>query len=170
VSLRGVQAVIGKLMTDEAFRQRFEERGGDCLAGLGERGVHLDQMEIAALVETDPRLWSRMAKLVGPRLQRLGVTSEHEDQTPHKQLTRREQQVLCDVADGLTNKEIAARVGVSEGAVKATLQQLFRKTHVRTRARLVRIAIEDELVFRQTPNDCLAHTARWTKRATGTRT
>ena len=149
MSLRGVQAVIGKLMTDEAFRQRFEERGGDCLAGLGERGVHLDQMEIAALVETDPRLWSTMAKLIGPRLQRVDVTSGRKDQSPHKRLTRREQQVLCDVVEGLSNKEIAARVGVSEGAVKATLQQLFRKTQVRTRARLVRIAIEDELGISQ---------------------
>jgi DNA-binding CsgD family transcriptional regulator len=145
VSLRGVQAVIGKLMTDEDFRQRFEERGSDCLAGLDERGVHLDQMEIAALVETDPRLWSRMAKLIDGRLQRVGVMSERQDQKPHKQLTQREQQVLRDVVEGLTNKEIAARIGVSEPAVKATLQQLFRKTRVRTRAQLVRIAIEDSL-------------------------
>jgi DNA-binding NarL/FixJ family response regulator len=148
VTLRGVQAVIGKLMTDEDFRQRFEARGGDCLAGLGERGVRLNQMEIAALVETDPRLWSRMARLIDRRLQKVNVTSEREDQSPHpqhQQLTRREQQVLRDVVEGMANKEIAARVGVTEGAVKATLQQLFRKTHVRTRAQLVRIAIEGSL-------------------------
>jgi DNA-binding NarL/FixJ family response regulator len=45
----------------------------------------------------------------------------------------------------LTNQEIGARVGVSESAVKATLQQLFRKAHVRTRAQLVRIAVEGSL-------------------------
>jgi DNA-binding NarL/FixJ family response regulator len=146
VSLRGVQAVIGRLMTDEDFRQCFEERRGDCLASLGERGIHLDQIEVAALLETDPRLWARLAKRIDRRLQRVaGVTSEREDRGPHGPLTRREQQVLGDVVDGLTNKEIAARVGVSEAAVKATLQQLFRKTHVRTRAQLVRIAMEDSL-------------------------
>ena len=103
-------------------------------------------MEVAALLETDPRLWARLAKRIDRRLQRVaGVTSEREDRGPHGPLTRREQQVLGDVVDGLTNKEIAARVGVSEAAVKATLQQLFRKTHVRTRAQLVRIAIEDSL-------------------------
>jgi DNA-binding NarL/FixJ family response regulator len=145
VSLRGVQAVIGRLMTDQDFRQCFEERGGDCLARLGDRGVRLDQMEIAALVETDPRLWSRLATLIDRRLQKVGPASGCDDQVPHKRLTDREQQVLGDVVDGLTNKEIAARVGVSEGAVKATLQQLFRKTRVRTRAQLVRVAIEDSL-------------------------
>jgi DNA-binding NarL/FixJ family response regulator len=44
--------------------------------------------------------------------------------------------------EGLTNKEIASQIGVSEGAVKATLQQLFQKTNVRTRSQLVRIALE----------------------------
>ncbi len=56
--------------------------------------------------------------------------------------TDREDQVLRGVFEGLANKEIAARIGVSEGAVKATLQQLFEKTGVRTRSQLVRIALE----------------------------
>jgi two-component system nitrate/nitrite response regulator NarL len=53
------------------------------------------------------------------------------------------------VCDGLTNKEIASALAVSESAVKATLQQLFRRAHVRTRARLVRIAIESSLEGRR---------------------
>jgi DNA-binding NarL/FixJ family response regulator len=42
----------------------------------------------------------------------------------------------------LANKEIAARMGISESAVKHVFQQLFGKTAVRTRAQLVRIALE----------------------------
>jgi two-component system, NarL family, nitrate/nitrite response regulator NarL len=57
-------------------------------------------------------------------------------------LTEREQKVLRGILEGLTNKEIAARLGVTEGAIKATLQQLFHKTRVRTRSQLVRIALE----------------------------
>src|SRR5262249_50668183 len=57
-------------------------------------------------------------------------------------LTERESQVLRGVFEGLANKEIGARLGVSEGAVKATLQHLFEKTNVRTRSQLVRIAVE----------------------------
>jgi two-component system, NarL family, nitrate/nitrite response regulator NarL len=56
--------------------------------------------------------------------------------------TQREQQVLSGVFEGLANKEIAGRIGVSESSVKAALQQLFSKTGVRTRSQLVRIVLE----------------------------
>ena len=57
-------------------------------------------------------------------------------------LTQREQAVLKGVFEGLTNKEIGARLLISESSVKAVLQQLFEKTGVRTRSQLVRIALE----------------------------
>ncbi len=57
-------------------------------------------------------------------------------------LTSREQAVLDSLLEGLPNKIIAERVGVTEAAVKGTLQQLFQKTGVRTRSQLVRIALE----------------------------
>jgi two-component system nitrate/nitrite response regulator NarL len=56
--------------------------------------------------------------------------------------TERERQVWALILEGLANKEIADRLGVSEGSVKASLQQLFSKTGVRTRSQLVRIALE----------------------------
>lgn len=61
---------------------------------------------------------------------------------PGGQFTSRERLVLSYVFEGLANKEIAGRIGVSESSVKATLQQLFAKTGVRTRSQLVRIALE----------------------------
>ncbi len=57
-------------------------------------------------------------------------------------LNARERAVLKGVFEGLTNKEIAARLDISEGYVKAVLQQLFDKTGVRSRSQLVRIALE----------------------------
>jgi PAS domain S-box-containing protein len=57
-------------------------------------------------------------------------------------LNDREVPVLRLVVQGLANKEIANALGVSESTVKNTLQQLFAKTNVRTRARLVREALE----------------------------
>ena len=141
----GVQLVIGRLITDEEFRRGFNERGGDYLAGLRERGVDLNEVETAALLEADPRLWSRMATRIDRRLRKGGGRSESDDLHARTPITGREQQVLRGVFEGLTNKEIGARVGVSESAVKATLQQLFRKARVRTRAQLVRIAVEGSL-------------------------
>ncbi len=56
--------------------------------------------------------------------------------------TERDRQVLRGVFEGLANKEIAERLHVSESAIKASLQQLFSKTGVRTRSQLVRVALE----------------------------
>ncbi|HWX56720.1 MAG TPA: response regulator transcription factor [Verrucomicrobiae bacterium] len=56
--------------------------------------------------------------------------------------TERERQVLSFVFEGLANKQIADRLHVSESSVKASLQQLFDKTGVRTRSQLVRVALE----------------------------
>jgi two-component system nitrate/nitrite response regulator NarL len=63
------------------------------------------------------------------------------EQRPSK-LTERERQVLSFVFEGLANKQIADRLQVSEVAIKASLQQLFAKTGVRTRSQLVRVALE----------------------------
>jgi two-component system, NarL family, nitrate/nitrite response regulator NarL len=60
-----------------------------------------------------------------------------------KKLTERERQVLQHVFEGLANKEIADQLQVSESSVKATLQQLFAKTGVRTRSQLVRTVLEN---------------------------
>ena len=57
-------------------------------------------------------------------------------------LTRRQHEVLSGILDGLSNKEIAWKLAVSESSVKAVIQELFRKAGVRTRSQLVRIAIE----------------------------
>lgn len=57
-------------------------------------------------------------------------------------LTDRDRTVLRFILQGLTNREIAEKVEVSEAAVKASLRQLFGKLGVRTRAQLVKVALE----------------------------
>ena len=73
------------------------------------------------------------------------VATDKPGQEVKAQLTERELQVLRSVFEGLTNKEIAHKIGASQSSIKATLQRLFEKTGVRTRAQLVRIAIERSL-------------------------
>jgi DNA-binding NarL/FixJ family response regulator len=58
-------------------------------------------------------------------------------------LTEREKQVLQGVLEGLTNKEIGARFGISESSIKAALQQLYQKTGVRTRSQLASISLAE---------------------------
>ncbi len=69
---------------------------------------------------------------------------QHEDHGLYG-LTQREQVVLRGLLDGLTNRNIGAKIGVSESSVKSTLQQLFERAGVRTRSQLVRAALEGVL-------------------------
>ncbi|HMC59143.1 MAG TPA: response regulator transcription factor [Candidatus Solibacter sp.] len=57
-------------------------------------------------------------------------------------LTERDRTMLRFILQGLTNRDIARRLEVSEGAVKASLRQVFGKLGVRTRAQLVKVALE----------------------------
>jgi two-component system, NarL family, nitrate/nitrite response regulator NarL len=74
------------------------------------------------------------------------------DRYPHHEdvrlgtLAEREQAVLRGILSGLTNRKIADQIGASESTVKATLQQLFDKTGVRTRSQLVRFMLAGEAV------------------------
>ncbi|HVE16839.1 MAG TPA: response regulator transcription factor [Chthoniobacterales bacterium] len=54
----------------------------------------------------------------------------------------RQRRVMRYVLEGLSNKEIAWHLQISESYVKAILQSLFQKTGVRTRGQLVRVAVE----------------------------
>jgi two-component system nitrate/nitrite response regulator NarL len=57
-------------------------------------------------------------------------------------LTERDKVVLRFIFQGLTNRDIATRLNISESGVKSALRQLFDKLGVRTRAQLVKIALE----------------------------
>jgi two-component system nitrate/nitrite response regulator NarL len=57
-------------------------------------------------------------------------------------LTDRDKAVLRFTLQGLTNREIAGRMELSESAVKASLRQVFGKLNVRTRAQAVKVALE----------------------------
>lgn len=75
----------------------------------------------------------------------LGPVFHGLDQTlssgrPH--LTERDKTILRLVFQGLLNKEIAGRLEISEGGVKSAISQLFQKLGVRTRAQLVKVALE----------------------------
>jgi two-component system, NarL family, nitrate/nitrite response regulator NarL len=71
-----------------------------------------------------------------------GQTRQHQvDNNGSLRLTARQQRVIEFISDGYSTKEISARLGVSDSSVKCTIQQLFSKAGVRTRAQLVRVAI-----------------------------
>lgn len=71
-----------------------------------------------------------------------------------QQLSRREAQVMYGLAEGLANKQIAARLGLSEKTVEVYRSRMLKKLGVRTVAELVRIALRAPAVgvFPAKPN------------------
>jgi DNA-binding NarL/FixJ family response regulator len=53
-----------------------------------------------------------------------------------RKLTSREQQVANLAGQGLQDKEIASKLGISPGTVKIHMQNIFRKLGVRNRTQL----------------------------------
>jgi len=56
-------------------------------------------------------------------------------------LTRRESQIVLLVSEGLSNKEIARRLNVSQGTVKVHLHNIFQKLEISNRTVLATIAL-----------------------------
>jgi DNA-binding NarL/FixJ family response regulator len=70
-----------------------------------------------------------------------------EDAPAEPLLTNRERQVLGLLADGLGNKQIAARLGISTNTVKTHLELLFDKLGVSSRTEAVATAARRGLLL-----------------------
>jgi two-component system, NarL family, nitrate/nitrite response regulator NarL len=62
-------------------------------------------------------------------------------------LTNREREILALLADGLANKQIAARLGISKNTVKTHLELLFDKLGVSSRAEAVATGVRRGLLL-----------------------
>ena len=62
-------------------------------------------------------------------------------------LTNREREILALLADGLANKQIAARLGISKNTVKTHLELMFDKLGVSSRAEAVATGVRRGLLL-----------------------
>jgi two-component system response regulator NreC len=83
----------------------------------------------------DPRLSDSITDLL------LGTTRTTISQPHVKRLSRREAEVLQEIAKGLTTKAIAEKLGVSEKTIQTYRARIYEKLELRTRADLVQYAI-----------------------------
>ena len=78
---------------------------------------------------------------VGARVTRTSASAAVEALTP------RESEILGMLADGLANKEIAARLNISSHTVKSHVQSLFAKLRADTRAEAVAVGVRRGLIL-----------------------
>lgn len=83
-----------------------------------------------------------------PKPDPTGVVMHNGDAVivPGDQLTERETEVLGLIAEGLSNRDIAARLGISSGTTKTHVSRVLTKLGCRSRTQAAIIAREDRLV------------------------
>jgi two-component system nitrate/nitrite response regulator NarL len=59
-----------------------------------------------------------------------------------KELTDREREILGHIASGLSNKQIARVLGISDGTVKVHIKNLLRKLGAHSRLEAALLAVE----------------------------
>ncbi len=98
--------------------------------------------QIISSVSDGAPLSPRVARRLLEEIKRAGDEREHGDYG----LSARENQVLRDIAEGLTHKEIAEKHGIAASTAKKHILHIYQKLGVSTKAEFVRKAIRENLV------------------------
>ena len=128
----------GRVLVVTAWISENEARR---LLRQGVSGIFLKHAPLEELKEA-LRITAAGGSFLDRSFSRISDPAASADQTLAPMFSDRQRQVLRFVLEGLSNKEIAWRMQISESYVKAILQSLFQKTGVRTRGQLVRVAFE----------------------------
>lgn len=91
-----------------------------------------------------------IASRVLGEFQRLSQEREQVPANTLHQLTRREMEILRCLTEGMSNKEIAFRLGISEKTVKNHLSSIFEKLQVNDRLQALIYAFKHHLVHNRT--------------------
>lgn len=139
--LPGVSVVM--LTVSEAEDDLFEA------IKLGAQGYLLKNLEsdqlrtmLRAVERGEPAITPATA---GRIIAEFGRRGRQPEEDPDR-LTDRELDVLRHVTEGLRNKEIAARLGISENTVKFHLGNILAKLHAQSRTELAALAVREGLV------------------------
>jgi hypothetical protein len=73
VAQRSIELFIGRLITDEGFREAFIDNPNAAVRMFVDAGLELTTVEIAALLATGVDVWERVADQVDPRLQKASL-------------------------------------------------------------------------------------------------
>jgi len=142
---QGIQTPIVMLTTSNEERDLIESLRN------GAQGYLLKDMDpddlvnalkdiVAGKTVVAPELAQVLAKVV-----QQGDSRNFDSPTPFSELTPREHEILCHLAEGQSNKMIAKQLGISDGTVKLHVKAILRKLSVHSRVEAAVIAVEQNL-------------------------
>jgi DNA-binding CsgD family transcriptional regulator len=124
-------------------RARTELAFGECLRRSRRRvearehlRAALDQFEMLGATQ-----WAERARV---ELRASGQTARKRDPSTRGDLTAQELQIARLVAEGLSNREVAARLFLSPRTIDFHLRNIFRKLEISSRIELARLDLGDE--------------------------
>ncbi len=112
--------------------------------------IALSQAKLYQIVEAQSTSISKLTELCSQLNEVVGSTKELTERTESREkvrikLSSREMEVLKKVAQGLSNKQIAEELHITEGTTEVHVSRLRKKLSVNSRAALVRFAYENHL-------------------------
>lgn len=120
----------------------------ECLRN-GAQGYLLKDMEpielVSALrdiVQGKTMVAPELAGVLARVVQGESVVNEQKDESPFSELTPREVEIICLLAEGQSNKVIARNLGISDGTVKLHVKAILRKLGVHSRVEAAVMAVE----------------------------
>ncbi|MDF3288098.1 MULTISPECIES: response regulator [Streptomyces] len=131
--------VLTTFEDDESIMAALQAGASGYLTKEADRATILQSVRSAAQGQTvlAPEVQRRLLTLATQRLQPAA--------DPAPTLTTREREVLRLIGEGLRNREIAARLVISEATVKTHINNLFTKADLHSRADAVRYALSVQL-------------------------
>lgn len=132
--------VVTGLPPDEAVILKFLEAGSAAFT-LEDFSVEGLRQTMRLLARGEAVFSLRLQHLMSMRLSELAELVRDRGLNPDalSELTAREGEVLLLLEEGLTNREVAKRLYISEGTVKSHVHQVLRKLNVRNRKEAVRV-------------------------------
>ena len=123
----------------------------DLIASLqcGAQGYLLKDMEPDDLIQALTRILAGETVVAPEMTMALARAVVQGDEAPASrtamdQLTPREREILCLLAEGQSNKVIARNLGISDGTVKLHVKAILRKLEVHSRVEAAVLAVEQK--------------------------
>ncbi|MBV8261899.1 MAG: hypothetical protein JO239_13370 [Paraburkholderia sp.] len=125
----------------ERFVWSGEEHLADVRVWRGQQRERFSERELALLDLVRPAFMAALARsrAQGESRPTVPVDATTAENEAFSRLTRRERDVVALVVEGLLDKEIAGRLGISYTTVRTHVDRSFQKLGVNNRSRLARL-------------------------------